>query len=709
MRFVTSVFATLLVTMAVLSAPLVADGLILPDHPELGWLSVVYHDVSVEIRDGMVTTCVDQLFRNDAPVAIEGRYVFPLPAGAVVTGFTLWVDGEPLEGSVLPADEARAIYEDYVRRIIDPALLEYVGRDTLSARVFPIPPGGERRIEITYHELLTPDAGVYRYRYPLDTERFSARPLESLHLHVDLQTSTPLRAVYSPTHPISVIRSADTAAAADHDETHVLPTTDFLLYYSTFPEDMGMTLVTYRAPGEDGYFLMLINPRWDDAVDALPKDIVVVVDRSGSMSGEKIEQAKRALSFILENLSPEDRFAVLSFNDAVEALHSELTPVSVDAIRAAVSWVQGVDATGGTNIDEVLQVALSMIEPSERPAMVVFLTDGEPTVGVADPVTIAEHAAVANRAGARLFCFGVGYNVNTVLLDRLSQENRGATTYVLPGDNLEVVLSTFYLKISSPVLSDPKVSIAGVDVYDVHPATLPDVFRGSQVLLVGRYRDAGPSEVTLAGRVGDAETIHVYERAFPEVDLAESFLPRLWAARRIAFLIDQIRLYGESEELVDDVIRLSQRYGIITPYTSFLVEEGAEAYTDEEMAMRLGTATSAPAAGSQAVQSSNALRDLAGAETVYSGGVSVRAVEDRVYFLRHGVWTDSEYIDDEAVDIAVFGSAYFELLVRASWVAPHLALGDAVILRAGETYIRIGAEGATEWSSDLDAALEGSL
>ncbi|MBE0635438.1 hypothetical protein IH601_05535, partial [Candidatus Bipolaricaulota bacterium] len=253
-RILGSILPVLVLLVAVLSASTFADGVILPDHPEHGWLSVVYHDVEVTIRDGVVTTHIDQNFRNGTGRDLEGQYVFPLPPGAVVSSFTMWVDGEALEARILDADEARAIYEDFVRRAIDPALLEYVGRDALSARIFPIPAGGERRIEITYTELLSAEAGTYRYRYPLDTERFSALPLERVSISVDLETSTPLKAVYSPSHELELVRSSGTKAVATYEDANVRPSQDFFLYYSVSPDDMGMTLLTYHAPNEDGFF-----------------------------------------------------------------------------------------------------------------------------------------------------------------------------------------------------------------------------------------------------------------------------------------------------------------------------------------------------------------------------------------------------------------------------------------------------------------------
>jgi len=666
-----SVLVVSLIWVIGLSVGTLADGVILPDHPEHGWLSIVYHDVEVTIRDGVVTTHVDQLFRNDTGRDVEGRYVFPLPPGAVVSSFTMWVDGEALEARILDADEARAIYEDYVRRAIDPALLEYVGRDTLSARIFPIPAGGDRRIEITYSELLSAESGTYRYRYPLDTERFSARPLERVTISVDLQTTVPLSAVYSPSHSLGVVRTAEDAATGLFEAYDVFPAQDFLLYYSVSVDAMGMTVLTYRVPGEDGFFLLIVTPPELAASAApIPKDLVFVLDSSGSMSGRKIEQAKEALRFILENLNQDDRFAVISFSDYSSALQTQLVPVSAANIAAATAWVAGIDAQSGTNIDDALSLAFSLFEANERPRFLIFLTDGEPTVGEVDPVSIAAHAIAANAAEARVFVFGVGNDVNTVLLDQLAQENRGTTTYVLPGENLEVSLSSFYRKIASPVLADTMLTIDNVDAvdsidavdgFDVYPTVLQDIFRGTQLLVLGRYR--------------------------------------LWAGRKISYLLNQIRLYGESDELVDTVVSLSRRYGIITPYTSFLVD--ADVGSTEEEAAAVRQAAAAPAAGATAVRGAMSLKTLSEAETVQTGVEGVRIVEDCTYFFRDDVWVDSEYVDEETIEIAVYSDAYFELTGIVSWLGPHLAIGECVVVRVGDVFVRIGEGGLEELPGDV--------
>ena len=693
-----------LVWVVLFSAGTLADGVILPDHPEHGWLSIVYHDVEVSIRDGVVTTHVDQLFHNATGRDVEGRYVFPLPPGAVVSSFTMWVDGEALEARILDADEARAIYEDYVRRAIDPALLEYIGRDTLSARIFPIPAGGERRIEITYSELLSAEGGTYRYRYPLDTERFSARPLERVTISVDLQTIAPLSAVYSPTHALGVVRSTANTATGRFEEHDVLPSQDFLLYYSVSVDAIGMTLLTYRVPGDDGFFLLVVTPPGvPTSAPAIPKDLVFVLDSSGSMSGRKIDQAKQALQFILENLNPDDRFAVISFSDHTAALQAQLVPVSAVSVAQATAWASGIDANGGTDIDGALSLAFSLFEANERPRFLIFLTDGEPTVGEVDPVTIAEHAVDANAARARMFVFGVGDNVNTILLDQLAQENRGTTTYVLPGENLEVSLSNFYRKIASPVLADTVLTIDAVDVFDVHPTVLQDIFRGTQLLVLGRYRGEGEARSTVSGSAGGVVATYTTLQGFPGASLETSFLPRLWAGRKISHLLNQIRLYGESDELIDAVVNLSRRYGIITPYTSFLVD--GNAVSDEEAAEAVRHAAAAPATGASAVQGASSLKALSEAETVQADIEGVRIVEERTYFFRDGAWTDSEYVDQDTIDVAAYSTAYFELTGIVPWLGPHLAIGERVVLRVGDLFVRIAEGGLEELTDDVIEAL----
>ena len=676
-----------------------SDGMILPDQPDRGWLTVTYHHVTVTINDGVVITHVDQEFRNDTSFPIEGQYVFPLPAGAIVSHFSMWANGEKLEGKILNAADARRIYEDYVRRARDPALLEYIDRDTLSARIFPIPPGGNRRIELSYTEVLSADNGVYRYRYPLDTERFSAAPLENVQIDVTLKTANPLQAIYSPTHKITVTKTDANAASVHYAQDNVLPDKDFVLYYSVLPDEMGMTLLTYKEKDKDGYFLLIVSPNVAQKEAVLPKDIVFVLDTSGSMFGKKIEQAKAALNFVLENLNPADRFAVIAFSDRPRAQSDKLIPVSTATIAAATRWVQKLQADGGTNIDAALTTALSSFEGNNRPHYLIFLTDGEPTVGKTEPANIIADAANANTTGARIFAFGVGYNVNTLLLDRLSQDNHGTTVYVTPSDNLERAISSFYHKIAAPVLTSPKVAFHGVPIYDSYPDPLPDIFRGAQLLIVGRYQESGKAAITLNGDVGGKTVSFSAQRTFPAVALDADFLPRVWAGRKIAYLLDQIRLYGEKKELVDTVIALSKRYGIITPYTSFLVE--GKPLSADQMAHKLGQVAAAPPSGKQAVAAAASVRSLAEAEAAPPEQATVRSIGNRTFFLKDGVWIESTYNREETVKIKVYSSAYFDLLALKPELAPFFSLGEHLIIKIGAIYIEIGPTGAETLTDEI--------
>ena len=349
----------LIMVMAIVlhASPALADGIIIIDPPIeppphwTPWLTIRYHRVTVTIEDQIATTKVDQVFRNDGEMAAEGTYVFPLPPGAVVQNFVMWVDGQPIEGEILPADKAREIYEDYVRRQRDPALLEYVGRDAVRARIFPIPAGEERRIQLEYTQILPLDEGMLHYRYPLNTERFSALPLEQVSIYVSLTSQTPLRALYSPSHQNEVVITREGAyrATLSYEANHVLPDRDFELYASATTDDIGANLLTYRTGAEDGFFLLMLTPALEtETRRVLPRDILLVLDTSGSMDGEKLKQAQDALAYILRHLNPEDRFNVVAFSSGARVYAPVLQgPQEADA---AIAWVYQLEALGGTNI-----------------------------------------------------------------------------------------------------------------------------------------------------------------------------------------------------------------------------------------------------------------------------------------------------------------------------------------------------------------------
>ncbi len=288
--------------------PAHADGIIIPNPPPdrpMSWrdvpLTVKYHQVDVTIENQVATTHVDQVFVNDAAFVVEGIYLFPLPEDAAINSFDMTVDGKKLEGKLLGKEEARAIYERIVREQRDPALLEYVGRGAFQASIFPIPPGAERRIELTYTQVLDKNSGLVHYRYPLNTEKFSARPLQRVAVTVRVEDRLPVRAVYSPGFDIAVQREGENAITASYEATAVLPDRDFDLYYSVSDDAIDINLLTYKPSDEDGFFLLLVTPPLESvATDVVAKDVIMVLDTSGSMEGEKLVQAKLAAAYILD-------------------------------------------------------------------------------------------------------------------------------------------------------------------------------------------------------------------------------------------------------------------------------------------------------------------------------------------------------------------------------------------------------------------------
>ena len=712
-----------LVLLALLLVPSVvarADGVIIPEPPpdvpivDVPYLTVKYHRVTVTIEDQVATTHVDQVFVNEANFEVEGTYIFPLPETATISEFSMWVDGQKLEGQVLERDEARRIYEDIVRKRRDPALLEYVGRDAFQASIYPIPAGGERRIELEYSQVLPMDNGLVEYVYPLSTEKFSPRPLEEVTVNVTIHSKEPLKAIYSPSHEVDIVRRGDHNAVAGYEEYDVKPDRDFVLYYTVSPEDVGVNLLSYKPDSRgEGFFLLLAAPKVEvDAQQVIAKDVIVVLDVSGSMRGEKIEQAKQALDYVLENLNAEDRFSIIAFSTSTRPYSRALVPA--DEAGEARDFVARLEAAGSTDINRALLEAVGMADKT-RPTIVIFLTDGLPTVGEVDIDRIIANVGDAAPRNARIFPFGVGYDVNTALLDTIAQNHRGASGYVLPEEAIDEKVSAFYAKVSTPLLSDMDVDMGQVEVEEMYPYPLPDLFAGTQLVVVGRYRDGGNTAITLKGQVNGQPQTFRYDGMRFEQEGGAEFIARLWATRKIGYLLQQVRLHGEEKELIDEIVDLSVRYGIITPYTSFLVEETEMALREEgrgEIADNLqATAAPAPASGQEAVERSAAEQKLFEAPAVaaptaaagmgapatdqYGYAISpVQYVGDKTFVLQNGVWTDTTFDPDKMVPVPVSfgGDDYFTLIAAHPDWGRYFALGDHVlVVLEGTAYeVRVG-------------------
>jgi Ca-activated chloride channel family protein len=543
--------------------------------------------VQARIVDQVARVQVSQSFVNTGSRQMEVSFVFPLPYDGAVDRLTFMVDGKEIPAKLLPAKEARSIYEGYVRRNQDPALLEWIGTGMFKTSVFPVPPGAERQVNLRYNQLLRKDHQVTDFLFPLSTAKYTSQAVERILIEASIESRVAIKSVYSPTHSIEVKRPDDEHATVSYEVKNQVPATDFRLFFDTAKGELGASVLAYRPEtGEDGYFLLLASPNIKaKSAERPPKTTIFVVDRSGSMSGKKIEQAKEALRFVLNNLRDGDTFNIVAYDSSVESFRPELQRYDDQTRKAALGFVEGIYAGGSTNIDGALTTALEMIQDSSRPNYVIFLTDGLPTAGETNEAKIVDRARQNNKYRTRVINFGVGYDVNSRLLDRLSRANFGQSEFVRPDEDIEVHVSRLYNRISAPVMTDVAVEfdLEGVRVEDgppvnrVYPKEVNDLFEGEQLVLAGRYRKPGDAKVLLQGKVGEKKRKYDFPAKLVEESKDESyaFVEKLWAMRRIGEIIDELDLKGKNDELVKELVALSTKHGILTPYTSFLADENA--------------------------------------------------------------------------------------------------------------------------------------
>ncbi|MCU0332548.1 MAG: VIT and VWA domain-containing protein [Ignavibacteriaceae bacterium] len=569
-----------------LATKVFADGLIIIPRPEPLQspypLEVLYHHVNVKINGNVAETFIDQEFRNPSDVMLEGYYIFPIPKNAVIKDFSMEINGKMVNAELLDAEKARQIYEDIVRQIKDPALLEYSGQGIFKVRIFPIEPRSNKKVSISYREVINSDNGIYEYVYPLNTEKFSAKPVKSISVKVDLKTNNKIKTIYSPTHSIDVVHKDNKNAVVSFEEENTKPDTDFKLYYSTNNDDIGLSVLTYKTSNNDGYFFLTASPSFminNNQIDA--KDITFVLDVSGSMVGDKMKQAKQALLYCVNNLNKGDGFDIIRFSTEAYSLFGKIETASESNIKKAEKFIKELNAVGGTNIEEALNLALKSKGKGNRPHLIVFITDGKPTIGETNDELLVKKLIDANAKNVRIFTFGIGNDLNTHLLDKITEQTKAYRTYISENEDIEIKVSSFYDKVQSPVLTNLSLSFGGsVKTFQTYPKDLPDIFKGSSITIFGRYSGNGSSKIKLDGSLKGERKSFVIDADFAGDDEQYDFIPPLWASRRIGYLLDQIRLNGENKELVDEITQLAREHGIVTPYTSYLIME------DEELRLR---------------------------------------------------------------------------------------------------------------------------
>lgn len=688
-------------------------------------LEVVYHKVDVKIDGQSAVTKIDQSFYNPSNFQLEGFYIFPIPKGAVINNFTMMINGKETKAELLDSDKARKIYEDIVRQMRDPALLEYSEQNIFKLRIFPIEPRSEKKISISYTQFLESDnsaigmaSRLFEYIYPLNTEKFSAKPLKNVSVKIDLKSDEKLKNIYSPTHEVDIVNKGDNHSIITYEAENTKPDTDFKLYFAKNPSAVGLSLLTYKSGSEDGYFLLSASPSIEiDKNNIESKDITFILDVSGSMNGEKLQQAKKALLYCVNNLNASDRFNIIRFSTEAYSLFKSLEKAGKQNLNEAKRFIDELQAIGGTNIEEAFNLAFKNYTESNRPHFVVFLTDGKPTIGEMNDDKLIKRILNANKTKSRIFTFGIGNEINTHLLDKLTDETKAWRTYVSDDEDIEIKVSNFYDKIQSPVLSNLNLEFSNnIEIYQTYPKDLPDLFKGSNLIVFGRINGSGNVKVTLTGKLnGQRKEFSINENIANDDD-KYNFIPPLWASRRIGYLLDVIRLNGDNKELIDEVTSLARKHGIITPYTSYLIMEDEEIRTrGGRLVDGLQTLPSRPElkkeneadyfrmkdkSGKGSIEVSEEFQSLNSASNfnqtqqgkerlfyVDSKGnkrnlsQQVKNILGRAFYQQDKFWVDSELQNQsnvKKVRVKFNSDEYFTLLNREPETAQFLALGQNV-------------------------------
>ena len=709
-------------------------------------------DIQARLKDQVAGVQMSQTFVNTGSRQLEVSFVFPLPYDGAIEQMTLMVDGKEYPAKLLDAKQARKLYEDIVRKNKDPALLEWMGTGMFKTSVFPVPAGAKRTVSLRYSQLCRQQDGLTDFLFPLSTAKYSSQAVEKVNIRVTIDSHVDIKNVYSPTHPVKIKRPDDRHATVTYTSQDEVPTSDFRLFYNVGKGKVSTRVLSYRPnKRKEGYFLLLASPKIKaPKQDRTKKTVIFVVDRSGSMSGKKIEQARGALKFVLRNLCKGDLFNIVAYDSQVEAFRPELQRYDDESRKAAMGFVEGLYAGGSTNIDGALRSALGQLQDSDRPNYVVFLTDGLPTTGVTNEMKIVEAAKEANKVRARIFAFGVGYDVNARLLDRLVRENFGQSEYVRPGEDIEDCVSRLYRRIESPVMTDVEIEFVfdeirtedGKPISRIYPKGSFDLFAGEQLVVVGRYKKSGTAKVVVHGTVGGKKQNFDFPAKLKKKsgDETYAFIEKLWAVRRVGEILDELDLKGKNKELIEELVKLSTRHGILTPYTSFLADEntnlrdvtshvlradGRLGALDEVtgrsgvMQRRLKSsyqyAARAPAAAAPAAEmnadafgglgergrgefapgrAGGAMGGLAeeAEKEAKTAGETVRTLGNRTFYLRKGQWVDSTVTKDQendALRIKQFSDEYFDLArTHGRKMSQYMVFDEPVLLNlAGRAYL----------------------
>jgi Ca-activated chloride channel family protein len=683
-------------------------------------------DVRVELTDRVLHYQVEERFVNRGATIGEADYLFPLPGNAAFQDLKLSINGELVSGETMNAGDARRIYENIVRTQRDPALVEWMGHGLLRARIFPLNPGEEKRIVVRFQSVAPREGDALRidyFRGPANNVS-NVRDASSSSFVLDYRAIAEFGAPFSPTHALDVVehdgRRQVTVRGDARDVTLLVPVRRNAA--------AAISALAYAPGNEDAFALLTVSPPVMSRAETTPRDITLVLDVSGSMQGRKIEQARAAGKQLLATLRADDRFRLIDFSSDVRTFRDDFVAATSANVRDANRYLDALEAQGGTNIEGALREAIRPAVTGERLPLVLFVTDGEPTIGDQSPdhlAAIAASGATSSDNHRRIFTFGLGSDVNVSLLEQLALEGRGTAQFVRPDESVERMVGIVANRLVDPVLTDVRLRVEGDVKLDRRlPAQPTDIFADRDFVLLARYSGHGTARVVVDGRRRGAPVQWTSTIDFPERDRQNAFVARLWATQRVGLLSAERRKNGGSKEVDDEIRSLGERYGIPTEFTSYLVTEPqltaragvmrGGAAGQPAMQLQNAVATGAADRRFESAKAASAQRSVTSvmdadsiavaaappANSPSSTRVSTQRVDGRTFVLRDSVWTDTRYRPTmTTTTIKPFSQAYFELLDRLPELRAVFALGARVLVVGKDRAISLAANGAAQLST----------
>ena len=677
------------------TAPVKEGPLTQPAPAGAGTLNVSKVSARVKIQNDLAETELKFLCRNTAAHTTTAEIAVPVPRTA-----------QPVEArsigdvgcQVVPAREALPVWQNYARRISDPGPIEFCGQSLLKTDPVNIPAGKSQSIDLQYRQTLARSSSRYDYVLPRSESVQYATPWS---IQVDVEADRPISTVYSPSHKLQTRRVSPNVLNVTVDGTAAAQPGAFWLSYLEDRGGLSATLFTQpdeSTPQADGTFLFLAGlPPHPPEGNAISREFTLALDRSGSMQGKKIEQVREAAVQVLEGLNDGESFNIITYNDQVQSFAEKPVKKTPQSLKAAKEFIGKVKPRGGTDLNGALLESVKQEPTAKTLPIVLFLTDGLPTVGETDEVKIREAVAKQNPYRRRIFSVGVGVDVNTPLLETIATETRARPAFVLPTENIQTKIAEVFRSLENPILADAKLEIVSESgrpvperTAEIFPNPLPDLFQEDHLVVLGRYQGSEPLLFRVRGNYMGAEK--TFEFTFPLKDQpAYPFVARLWATRKIADLVRQIRKSGADADpytilsnpkqdpglksLAADVLKLTTRYGIVTEYTAFLAEAGNTSLSRSEQLNQAyrnfdERAVKTRVGLSSVNQSIN--NSLLGQQHYLNGGnyywdanmrraraSGVQQLGNGAYFLRDGTWVDGRLADQAQVtpqQVVRFGS-----------------------------------------------------